>query len=75
MGDLEREAVRRCLSVQRAAMSRSKRSSKLLKDTTLAHRVFRILVDRTGFVEVAPAASTILGLGSRFDLDLLLHVA
>jgi hypothetical protein len=32
-------------------------------------------MDRAGFIEVAPAASTILGLGSRFDLDLALHVA
>jgi hypothetical protein len=56
-------------------MGRSKRSTKLLEDTTLARRVFRILVDRAGFVEVTPAASMILYLGSRFDLDLALHVA
>jgi hypothetical protein len=42
---------------------------------TLARRVFRILLDRAGFVEVAAAASTVLCLGSRFDLDLALHVA
>jgi hypothetical protein len=53
----------------------SKRSMKLLEDMTLAHPMFRILVDRVGFVEVTPAASTILGLGSSFDLDLALHVA
>jgi hypothetical protein len=74
VGDLEREAIRRCLSVQLAAMSRCKRSTKLLETTALARRVFRILVDRAGFAEVAPAASTILGLGSRFDLDPVLHV-
>jgi hypothetical protein len=56
-------------------MSHGKRSTKLLEDTALACCVFRILVDRAGFVEVTPAASTILGLGSRFNLDLPLHVA
>jgi hypothetical protein len=54
-------------------MGRRKRSTKLLEDTALVPRVFGILVDRVGFVEVAPAASTILCLGSRFDLDLALH--
>jgi hypothetical protein len=58
-----------------AAMGRSERSTKLLEGTALARRVFGILVDRAGFVEVAPAASTSWGLGSRFDLDLVLHVA
>jgi hypothetical protein len=72
---MEREVVWRCLSVQLSVMGRSKRSAKLLEDTALAHRVFRILVDRVGFVEMTPAASTILGLGSKFDLDLSLHVA
>jgi hypothetical protein len=56
-------------------MGRSERSTKLLEDTTLASRVFGILVDRAGFIEVILAASTIFGLGSRFDLDLALHVA
>jgi hypothetical protein len=56
-------------------MGRSKRSLKLLEDTTLASRVLGVLVDRAGFVEVAPVASTIWCLGSRFDLDLALHVA
>jgi hypothetical protein len=74
-GGLEREAIRRCLLVQLVVMSCSKRSTKLLEDTALACRVFRILVDRAGFVEVPPVASTILGLGSRFNLDLALHVA
>jgi hypothetical protein len=60
-GDLECEAVQGCLSVQLAAMSRSKRSKKLLEDTTLARRVFRILVDRTGFVEVRLPRSWVLG--------------
>jgi hypothetical protein len=32
-------------------------------------------MDRKGFIEVIPEASTILGLVSRFDLDLALHVA
>jgi hypothetical protein len=48
---------------------------KLIEDTTLAHREFRILVDRADFVEVTPASSTILYLGSRFDLDHALHVS
>jgi hypothetical protein len=56
-------------------MGRSERLTKLLEDTTLTSCVFGILVDRAGFVEVTPAASTILCLGSRFDLDLALHVA
>jgi hypothetical protein len=56
-------------------MSRSKRSSKLLEDATLVGRVFGILVDRAGFIEVTPTVSTIWCLGSRFDLDLALHVA
>jgi hypothetical protein len=47
---------------------------KLLEDTALAHRVFGILMDRVGFIEVAPAASMIWGLGSIFDLDFALHV-
>jgi hypothetical protein len=51
-------------------MGRSKRSLKLLEDTTLASRMLGILVDRARFVEVTPAASTIWCLGSRFDLDL-----
>jgi hypothetical protein len=63
------------LSVYLAAMGRSERWTKLLEDTALARRVFGILVDRARFVEVAPAASTVWGLGSRFDLDLALHVA
>jgi hypothetical protein len=56
-------------------MGRSERLTKLLEDMTLASCVFGILMDRVGFVEVTLAASTILGLGSRFDLDLALHVA
>jgi hypothetical protein len=61
--------------VQPAAVGRSKRSAKLLEDTTLACGVFGLLVDRAGFVEVIPAASTILRVVSRFDLDLAFHVA
>jgi hypothetical protein len=73
---LEHEVVWRRLSVQLAvAVGRSKRSTELLEDTTLACSVFRVLVDRAGLVEVVPAASTIFGLGFRFDLDLSLHVA
>jgi hypothetical protein len=66
--------VRRRLSVHLVMIGYSERSSKLLEDTALVSRVFGILVDGAGFVEVTPATSTILGLGSRFDLDLVLHV-
>jgi hypothetical protein len=57
-----------------AAVGCRERSTELLEDTALARGVFRVLVDRAGFVEVAPAASPILGLESGFDLDLALHV-
>jgi hypothetical protein len=40
-------------------MGRSERSSKILEDTALVSRVLGILMDRTGFVEVTPAVSTI----------------
>jgi hypothetical protein len=75
VGDLERKAVRRRLLVQPAAVGRSKRSVELFGDTTLACGVFGLLVDRVGFVEVIPAASMILRVESRFDLDLAFHVA
>jgi hypothetical protein len=48
---------------------------KLLEDTTLVSHVLGILVDKAGFVEMAPAVSMIWCLGSKFDLDLVLHVA
>jgi hypothetical protein len=57
--DLKREAVWRHLPIYLAAISRSERSSKILEDTTLASRVFGILVDRERFVEVTPAAPTV----------------
>jgi hypothetical protein len=75
VGELERKAVRRRLLVQSAAVGRGKRSVKLLEDTALACGVFGALVDRAGLVEVIPAASTILRVESRFDLDFVLHVA
>jgi hypothetical protein len=75
VGDLERKAVRRRLLVQPTAVGRSKRSTKLLEDVTLACSVFGLLVDRAGFVEMIPAASTILRVESRFDMDLTFHVA
>jgi hypothetical protein len=61
--------------VQPGAVSRGERSAKILEDTALACGVLGVLVDRTGLVEVTPAASTILMVESRFDLDLALHVA
>jgi hypothetical protein len=61
--------------VHLTAVSRGERSVKLLEDTALAYGVLGLLVNRAGFVEVIPAASTILGLGSRFNLDLALHEA
>jgi hypothetical protein len=72
---LKREAIWRCLSVQLEAVGRSERSMELLEDAALTCGVFGVLMDGAGFVEGAPAASTILGLGSRFDLDLAFHVA
>jgi hypothetical protein len=56
------------------AVGRTESSTKLLEDTTLACGVFGLLMDRAGFIEVIPAASTILRVGSRFDLDLAFHV-
>jgi hypothetical protein len=56
------------------AVGRSKRLAKLLEDTTLACSVFGLFVDGAGFVEVIPAASMILRVESRFDLDLPFHV-
>jgi hypothetical protein len=70
MGDLERKAVRRRLLVHPATVSRGERSTKLLEDTALVCGVLGLLVNRAGFVEVIPAVSTILGVGSKFNLDL-----
>jgi hypothetical protein len=75
MGDLERKAVRRRLLVHPTAVSRGEGSMKLLEDKALACGVLGLLVNRAEFVEVITAVSTILGLGSRFNLDLTLHVA
>jgi hypothetical protein len=61
--------------VQPAVVGRSKGSSKLLEDTTLACGVFGLLMDRAGFIEVIHVASTILRVESRFDLDLAFHIA
>jgi hypothetical protein len=73
-GDLKCEAVWRRLAVDLAAMSREERSFEILKHTALASRVFGVLVDGTRVVEVTPTVPTMWGLGSRFDLDLALHV-
>jgi hypothetical protein len=75
MGDLERKAVRRRFLVHPTAMSHGERSVKFLENTALACGVLELFVNRAGFVEVIPAAVTILGLGSRFNLDLPLHEA
>jgi hypothetical protein len=75
VGDLECKAVQRRLLVHPAAVGRSERSAKLLEDTALARCVFRLLMDRAGFIEVIPAASAILRIEFRFDLDLAFHVA
>jgi hypothetical protein len=61
--------------VQPVAVSRGKRSTKLFEDTALACGVLGVFVDRAGLVKIIPAASTILRIESRFDLDLALHVA
>jgi hypothetical protein len=73
VGDLERKAVQRRFLVHPTVVGRGERSTKLLEDTTMVCSVFGLLMDRAGFVEVIPAASTILGLGSRFNLDFVLH--
>jgi hypothetical protein len=75
MGDLERKAVRRRLLVRPTVVSRGERSTKFLEDTALTCGVLGLLVNRAGFVEVIPAVSTMLGLVSRFNMDLALHVA
>jgi hypothetical protein len=75
VGDLEREVVWRRFLVPPAAMSRGKRSTKLLEDTALACGVLGVFMDRAELIEVIPAASTILMAESRFDLGLVLHVA
>jgi hypothetical protein len=75
VGDLELKAVRRRLLVQPAAVSRGKRSVKLFEDTTLACGVLGIFMDTAGFIDVIPAASTVLRIKSRFNLDHALHVA
>jgi hypothetical protein len=56
-------------------VSRGEGTTKLLEDTALACGVLGLLVNRVGFIEVIPSASTILGLGSRLNLDLALHEA
>jgi hypothetical protein len=61
--------------VDLAATRCDERSSKLLEHTTLAGRVFKVPVDGARVVEVAPAISTIWCFESRFDQDLVLHVA
>jgi hypothetical protein len=72
---LEPEAVRGWAVVDMAAMSRYERSTKLLEHTALASHVFGIRVDKTRVVEMTSAVSTKWDLGSRFNLDLVLHVA
>jgi hypothetical protein len=57
------------------AVSCGERSAKLLEDMALACGVLGVLMDRTGLIEVTPAASTILMVESRFDLVLAPHVA
>jgi hypothetical protein len=73
-GDLKCKAAWRRLPVDLAAMSRGERLSKLLEHTALASCVFGVLVDGARVVEVTPVVTTIWCLGSRFDLDLALHV-
>jgi hypothetical protein len=56
-------------------MSHGERSSKLSENATLASRLFGVLVDGAGVVRMTIAIPTIWCLGSRFDLDLAVHVA
>jgi hypothetical protein len=73
--NLKHEVVQRRLTVDLAAMGHEERSSKLLGHTALASRVFGVLVDRTRVVNVTPVVSTVWSFWSRFNLDLVLHVA
>jgi hypothetical protein len=75
VGNLGCMAVRRRLLVQLVAVSCGNRSAKLFEDTALACGVLGVLVDGTRLVKVTTAASTILMVESRVDLDLALHVA
>jgi hypothetical protein len=74
-GDLKCEAIRGWLAVDLVAMSHDERSVKLLEHTALVSRVFGVLVDWARVVEMTSAVSTMWDIGSRFDLDLVLHVA
>jgi hypothetical protein len=65
--DLKREAVRRWLTVDLAAMSCDERSVKLFKHIALASHVFGVLMDGARVVEVALVVSTIWCLGTKFD--------
>jgi hypothetical protein len=56
------------------AMSCEQRSTKLLEHMAPASRVFGVLVDGARVIEVTLAVLMMWGLGSRFDLDLALHV-
>jgi hypothetical protein len=47
----------------------------LFEHMTLASHVFGVLVDRARVVEMTFAISTMWDLGSRFNLELVLHVA
>jgi hypothetical protein len=73
--DLNREAIRGRLTIDLVMMGRGERSTKLLEHTALASCVFMVLMDGARVIEVAPVVSAIWCLGSRFDLDLALHVA
>jgi hypothetical protein len=73
--DLERDIVRGRLTVDLAVMSHDEMLMKLLEHTALASRVFGVLVDGARVVKITSIVSTMWDLGSRFDLDLVLHVA
>jgi hypothetical protein len=75
LGDLKCEAVQRRLMVDLVAMSRDERSTKLLEHTAMECRVSGVLMERSRVVEMTFAVSTMWDLGSRFDLDPVLHVA
>jgi hypothetical protein len=73
--DLEHEAIQGRLAVHLAEMSFEERSTKLLEHMTLASRVFGVFVDGARVVKMTSVVSTMWDLGSRFNLDLVLHVA
>jgi hypothetical protein len=73
--DLEHEVIQGRLTVDMSVMRHYERLTKLHEHTTLTSRVFGVLRDRARVIKMTFADSTKWDHGSRFDLDLILHVA